>query len=240
MKFKKIVGFGDSWVWGDELLDPELINHEHAHPILMENTPYREQHCFLGLLGQHYNVPTENFGWPGGSDQSAQWCYLWWLEHESNPQDCLVLVGHTDANRTSFYNPNHVSYANDPPWNRFVHSAWVHSDNGANSSEWKEMVKRYTVLSDCYELNWLTYQASVMFFEGQAALRGGNLLQFCTIPPLKRMDSPTLLWPDRGLGALIGNQPNCFAPMGHPNEFGHKIISEHLIKEIDRAILASC
>jgi len=25
MKYKKIVGFGDSWMYGDELLDPELI-----------------------------------------------------------------------------------------------------------------------------------------------------------------------------------------------------------------------
>jgi len=24
MTFKKIVGFGDSWMYGDELLDPEL------------------------------------------------------------------------------------------------------------------------------------------------------------------------------------------------------------------------
>lgn len=238
MKFKKIVGFGDSWVWGDELLDPALVDHPHAHPILIENVPYREKNCFLGQIGAHYSVPVENFGWPGGSDQSALWCYLWWLEHEPNPNECLVLIGHTDANRTSFYNPNHVSYANDPPWNRFVHSAWIHSDNGANSGEWKDMVKKYTVLSDCPQLHRLNYQQSVLFFQGQAAMRGGNLFQFCTIPPCMTMDVATLLWPDRSLGWLLNGNPEFFAPQGHPNELGHKIISEHLITQMDYAILA--
>ena len=29
MKFKKIVGFGDSWMWGDELFDPNLTEWEN-------------------------------------------------------------------------------------------------------------------------------------------------------------------------------------------------------------------
>ena len=36
MKFKKIVGFGDSWIWGDELMDPALINHPQAHPVIQK------------------------------------------------------------------------------------------------------------------------------------------------------------------------------------------------------------
>ena len=36
MKFKKIVGFGDSWIWGDELLDPALVNHPQAHPFCLK------------------------------------------------------------------------------------------------------------------------------------------------------------------------------------------------------------
>jgi hypothetical protein len=238
MKFNKIVAFGDSWIWGDELLDPALANHPQAHPVLMENTKYRESHCFLGLLGAHYGVPTENFGWPGGSDQSAMWCYLWWLEHEPNPEQCLILVGHTDANRTSFYNPNHVSYANDPPWNRFVHSSWVHAGNSANTAEWQDMVKRYTVLSDCAELHQLTFKQSVLFFHGQSQ---NNVLQFCTIPPCMNFQCDTLLWPDRSIGKFLFEHPDrstLFAPMRHPNEKGHAVIRDHLITEIDRVILA--
>jgi hypothetical protein len=55
MKFKKIVGFGDSFVYGDELLDPKLDPATHHSNEL--NTAYREQRCFLGQLGQHYQCP---------------------------------------------------------------------------------------------------------------------------------------------------------------------------------------
>ena len=57
MKFKKIVGFGDSWMYGDELLDPELLKiNPTAHTCFDQNTTYREHNCFLGLLGQHYHL----------------------------------------------------------------------------------------------------------------------------------------------------------------------------------------
>jgi hypothetical protein len=235
MKFKKIVGFGDSWMWGDELLDPQLIDHPQAHPVLHQNTPYRESHCFLGLLGKHYNVPTENFGFPGGSMQSAVWCYLWWLENEPNPEECLVLVGHTDAARTSFYNPNHTSYTNDPPWHRFVHSSWIHAGTTAVQDEWHDMVKRYFVLTDCPQLTQLNYRQNVLFWDRP------NVVQFCTqLPPLVAQ-AKNLLWPDRNVGDLVRRESNSreyFASGGHPNEKGHEVITKHLISHIDHVILA--
>jgi hypothetical protein len=238
MKFNKIVGFGDSWVWGDELIDPELLDHPDVHPVLIENTEYRESHCFLGLLGQHYGVPVENFGIPGGSQQSALWTYLWWLEHEKlNPAECLVLVGHTESNRDTFYNPNHVSYGNDPPWNKFVHSAWVHSGASCVESEWADMVKAKVVLTDCKALKILRYKQSVLFFEGQHAL-SKNVLQLCTIQPPAIVNAQNLIWNDSSLASMLGSNYQLLADNGHPNECGHKVIRDRLIPEIERVILA--
>jgi hypothetical protein len=245
MKFKKIVGFGDSWMWGDELFDPNLKNSPNPHPVMVENTPYRERHCFLGLLGKHYNVPTENFGIPGGSQQSAMWTYLWWLEHEKlDPRECLILVGHTESNRDSFYNPEHVSYGNDPLWNKFIHSAWVHSGASCINSEWSNMVKTNMVLTDCEELQILTYKRSVLFFEGQSYKLGNNLLQFTTMGPPTQygpkivMDAAGLIWPDSGLMSLVCNNPDLITAYRHPNERGHEVIRDHLIPEIERVTLA--
>jgi hypothetical protein len=240
MKFAKIVGFGDSWMWGDELLDPALVNHPNAHPVLMENTEYRESHCFLGLLGQHYGVPTENFGIAGGSLQSTIWNYLWWLQHEPNPKDCLVLIALTTANRHSFYNPGHHIYANDPPWHRYVHSAWVNSGAGNIKSEWVDMVKKHMVLTDCEKLFNLNYEQTVLFFDGQIQDTAG-VLQFNSMMPQKRMQRSSLLWPDLGLQVMFSKLPHrrhLLAPGGHPNVAGHDWIAELLIPEIDRAILA--
>ena len=238
MKFKKIIGFGDSWIWGDELLNPQLADHPRSHPVLAENTAYREGHCFLGLLGQHYGIPTENFGIPGGSLQSTIWTYLWWLEHEQlDPTECLILVGQTGATRTSFYNPNHISYSNDPPWNRFVHSAWLHTTSVKGLPGWSDMVKQHTVLTQCPELCKLNYRQTVEFFHGQHYILGKNILQFCTIEPPMLYKATNLIWPDRALTYWV-KEKQYLAPERHPNELGHEVIRDHLIPEIERVILA--
>ena len=226
-------------MWGDELFDPDLKDIVNPHPVMMENTPYRESHCFLGLLGKHYNVPTQNFGVAGGSLQSSLWTYLWWLEHEQlDPRECLILVGHTEGNRDTFYNPRHVSYANDPPWNKFVHSAWIHSGATCFDSDWVTMVKANMVLTNCNELSNLAYRQSVLFFEGQNYKFQNNVIQFTTMGPSIHIDAEGLLWPDSGLVSFVKDNSELLAPNKHPNERGHAVIRDHLITEIERVILA--
>lgn len=243
MKIQKIVGFGDSWMYGDELLDPAVAAaHTDAHSCWTQNVVYREQHCFLGRLGQHYQVPTENFGIPGGSLQSSIWTYLWWLEHEPNPEQCLVLVGHTDHDRITHYNPNHVHYSNDPPWNKFVHSSWVRHGSSVISAPFRNMIKQQVVLTSCPELNQLNYLQTVMFFDGIAARRNIPTLQFHVMPCLTTLDLPTIIWPDFSLTMWFRDHANnrnreLIMPGGHPNETGHQMVADKLISDIDRAIL---
>lgn len=243
MKFRKIIGFGDSWMYGDELLDPKLAaQHHDAHPCWIQNTQYREHNCFLGQLGKHYSVPTENFGMPGGSMQSSIWTYLWWLEHEPNPEECLVLVGHTDSDRLSHYNPNHVHYSNDPPWNKFIHSTWVEYGSSVIPEAFRDMIKRQLVLTNCAELARLNYLQTVMFFDGIAARRAIPTMQFQIMPADVELNLPTEIWPGFSLTMWFRDHPNnqkkeLIMPGGHPNEIGHQLISEKLISEIDRAII---
>jgi len=245
MKFRKIVGFGDSWMYGDELLDPELLaSDQEAHTCWEQNTAYREQHCFLGLLGQHYGVPTENFGIPGGSLDSTMWTYQWWSRHETSLKDCLVLIFLTESNRFSLYNPRHMHYSNDPPWNKFVHSTWVHFGSSVIGPEFVDVIKRHLVLTDCEELSRLRYHQALLFFDGQQARIGMPMLISNTMP--SPTDSPkvdTLLWPDFAWTLYFRDHPGnqnreLIMPGGHPNEKGHEIIREQLIPEIDRVILA--
>ena len=243
MKFKKIVGFGDSWMYGDELLDPELSRrHSDAHPCWYQNDPYRNAHNFLGLLGQHYQVPVENFGIAGGSMQSSIWTFQWWLDHEPNPQECLVLVGHTDSDRLSFYNPSHPSYSNDPPWNKFVHSTWVEHGSSVVPEEFRVMIKQQLVLTNCQALARLNYQQTVQLFDGVAARKNLNLMQFHIMPADIKMDLPTMIWPDFSTTVWFRDHPDnrqreLIMSRGHPNEFGHKMITEKLISTIDSATM---
>jgi hypothetical protein len=243
MTFKKIVGFGDSWMYGDELLDPELSKkHADAHTCWSQNDHYRTSNNFLGLLGQHYGVPVENFGIAGGSMQSSIWTFLWWLDNEPEPENCLVLVGHTDSDRLSFYNPNHAHYTNDPPWNKFVHSTWVEYGSSVIPEEWRTMIKQQLVLTNCRTLARLNYQQTLMFFDGTAGRRGIPMMQFHIMPADVPMNLPTEIWPNFSTTMWFRDHPGnqkreLICPGGHPNEIGHEMIANKLILTIDSATM---
>lgn len=237
MKFKKIVGFGDSWMYGHELTEPNITAVD-VHEIGLQHTRYREHNCFLGQLGQHYQVPTENFGIMGGSLQSAIWTLLWWLEHEPDPGSCLVLHGITNSYRFSYYNPNHVVMLNDPPWHRFIHSSRV------LSPEFEPLCKKQIALTACDELHKLTHQQAVLTFDGIAARQKIELYQFNIFPSeaygiqfynKNIPNTPTLICPELALKDWVTD----LKPKGHPDETGHKKIAQLLINYIDPAIIVA-
>ena len=226
--FDRIAVFGDSWAWGDELVDPSCSD---LKPYSVENTSYRESHCFAGIIAQHYNIPVENFAIPGGSLQSTIWNYIWWHQHRNSHKSTLILVGLTDAGRMSYYNPDHVVYANDPPWNRYVHSAWIHAPE-CYTDDWVAMVKSNIGLSSSRQANLMNYLQAVLFFDGQP-----NVIQFNTINTLP-IDAPkSLLWADQSLRSILAAHNNCWAPKKHPNEQGHQIIADLLISHIESSII---
>ena len=246
MKFKKIIGFGDSWMYGDELLDPVLAaSDKDAHPCWVQNVPYRENQCFLGLLGKHYDVPTENFGIPGGSLQSTIWTYLWWLDHEPNPEQCLVLIALTEADRTSFYDPNHRHYSNDPPWNKFVHSTWIHFGSSVIGPDFTDMIKRYLVLTDSRELSALNYQQAVLLFDSVSYKRKIPTIQFHVMPPpivipIDTIPEPDFAWTVHFRDRTDNQKRELIMPGGHPNEIGHQVVRDRLISQIDSCTMYEC
>jgi hypothetical protein len=247
MNFKKIVGFGDSWTYGDELLDPELLKQDpNAHFCWDQNTQYRERNCFLGQMGAHYNVPTENFGIPGGSLTSTMWTFQWWLDHEPNPEDCLVLIGLTNSDRITHYNPNHVHYSNDPPWNKFVHSSWVNFGSSVVPDAFCQMIKQQIVLTVCPAWEKINYQNAVLFFDGVAARNQLKLFQFHIMPGERPIThAPTLIWPDFAWTMYFRDHPGnqkreLIKPDGHPNEIGHGLMKDRLISHINSCTMYEC
>ena len=246
MKFKKIVGFGDSWMYGDELLDPDLLKTSpDAHSCWYQNDDYRTSHCFLGLLGKHYDVPVQNFGIPGGSLQSEIWTLLWWLDNEPHPEDCLVLVGHTDADRMSWYDHDHRSYTNDPPWNRFVHTAWTEATDDVVSPDWKSLNKQFITMVAGDEFNYLNWLQAMTMFDSVSTSYQIPMLQFQIAPMESKKEFPTQIWPDQDLISYFFKHPananglrGLWCKNGHPNELGHELIRDRLISEIDHVILS--
>jgi hypothetical protein len=238
MKFKKIVGFGDSWMYGDELLDPTVDQH-YSHP---DNDHYRNSNCFLGRLGKHYQVPVENYGISGGSLQSTVWKFMQWLDQEPNPDQALILVAITESDRFSHINPN-------PKFekHRMVHSTWIESDDITVPPEFKTLIKQQTVTTVSEQWSTLNYQQSVLFFDGVASRNHLKLLQFhVSTPKIKLQNIPTLVDPEFSLTQWFvhGIQPihdrKYIHLDGHPNELGSELVKDRLISYIDSCTMYEC
>jgi hypothetical protein len=88
----------------------------------------------------------------------------------------------------------------------------------------------------------LNYQQAVLFFDGQAARHNLLLLQTNGAPPPCQLTATTLMNMDQDWITYFRDHPNnqnkeLVYPGGHPNKQGHRIISEKLISEINRAII---
>jgi hypothetical protein len=233
MKFDHIVGLGDSWMWGDELVDPALGD---VHPVDHRNTSYRETHCFLGIIGHHYNTQVSNLGWPGGSLQLCIYNYIWWTGTQSVPKNVLFLVALTEASRMSWFNPRHVRYDNDPPWNRYQHNTWLRhhgkpdtANRNQQMDDWFKLSMLYDTLTDCQASRRYQFKQAVMFFEGQKQQH--KLLQFNVSQQPCPFETSSLLWPNQSVGSFLDKED--FKPGGHPNEIGHQKLANHLISQID-------
>lgn len=236
MKFDSIAVFGDSWVWGDELVDPVLAS-QGVDVWSRENDSYRLANCFTGRLSSHFGIPAENFGYPGASLTSMVWSYLWWLEHKGTPSNALVLVALTDPWRTSFYNPGHIIYENDPPWHRFVHTSWAASQCDIYHHDWHHMIKLHSVLTNSPESSRLNLWEKMLFWQGQHAM-WNSVFQFHVLHDngVPSVDLTGHLMPGQCLADYV-DAPHFKCAQGHPNELGHQVIANVLINRLKPVII---
>ena len=237
MNIKKLAVFGDSWVYGDELIDPTLETQECCSHL---NNDYRLSHSFSGLLAKELGVPYENYGHPGGSLQSTIWTFLWFLEN-TDWSDTVCVVGLTGPDRQTWFNPEHEHMGDDPEWNKFIHSTWVNFGSSVIPKVWQDFGKQYLTLSHDDQLSLYNYQQAVYFFDGIAKTKNIPLIQFNLYDPGTVISGcDTLLWPDQNMQKRLLDRPDekqIHAPGHHPNENGHQIISKELLSEVNHAIL---
>jgi len=238
LNIKKLAVFGDSWAYGDELIDPTLETQECCSHL---NTNYRLNHSFGGLLAKELGVPYENYGHPGGSLQSTIWTFLWFLEN-TDWSDTVCVVGLTGPDRQSWFNPEHKHEGDDDPqWNKLIHSTWVNFGSDVVPKVWQDFGKQYLTLSHDDQLSLYNYQQAVYFFDGIAKTKNIPLVQFNLYDPGTVISGcDTLLWPEQNMKDGLLNRPDAkqiHAPQRHPNEIGHQIISKKLLSEVNHVIL---
>jgi len=248
--FNKVISFGCSWTYGDEIIDPSF-EEKYNHPVMphdSENNSYRNAHCFAGLVAKHYAAEFIQMAFPGGSLQSMIWNFNWWLSNTSDKDkaETLVLVGLTEESRISWFNPYYQTHSNENkiPF-RYMHSTWLKEDidikDEPYQDEWRKMLKLYNSLSESSETRKMNYEQTVRQFDGAAARYDIPMIQFNVLASQREPKLPTLLDSSSALEMLVvRDKPRkepLFMPKKHPNEKGHQIISEFLISKIDDVII---
>jgi hypothetical protein len=209
----KIVGFGCSWIHGDEI--------EHPNPSTdKERRLYREQNCTLGQFASLMGVKKVfNYGISGGSLQSTMWEFNKYAGH-FDKKNTLVVIGLTEASRQSWFNKDHRS--------PYMHSHWNHDNH-----TWNKFIKFYLVHSDCEQLWNINHQIAVEYFRNYGIANKLALLQFNVFPPPKLVPGVPN-WNARGfVQEMHHKHGECLAPGHHPNEKGSKFLAEKLFSEYE-------
>jgi len=246
MAIKRIIAFGDSWTYGDELVDPQFRNIDiHAKEFADHydsNKPYRLANGYAGLVASHYGLELENLAFPGSSLESMRWTLQWLVNtYKHTLDDTLWLVGLTDSDRQSWFNPLHRTSMTDPPWNRHIHGTWLQQPNPDIDDNWFKLQKLWLGMS--YHKDWsaFNFRQTIDAFEYAQHTTGATVLQFSVLDNSFSYSTPSLLYPGMNwrdiLRGKIKDHGNVFAKGGHPNEKGHEIISKHLIEHINYAKL---
>ena len=223
---KRIVGFGCSWIHGDE------IEHPTAEPGSKEHRVYREQNCTLGQLAKLMKVKpfnVDNRGIGGASLQCIQWEFGRWAMRNTATNDTLVVVGLTEASRMSWWNgPN----KNSKHGGRYMHNHWVYPGH-----PWEDFVKFYYANSDEHKLWAMNYWHTVTFIHNYCSVHNLPLFMFNVFaPPCDMEEVVDSSWNARGYMHSVHHKEGDVLALGkHPNEKGSIILAERLHHMIDSA-----
>ena len=226
---KTLVAFGCSFTYGDELVDPNLPTDNKY----FQNEPYRLANSYPGRIAEHYNLQLLNTAFPGASLESMRWTLDWLLnKSEYDINDCMLIVGHTQAHRHSWFDPE--IDVNAPgwlyPWNQHKHGSWLKEPG--DDLDWYNLQRLWMKKSLDFQWEEYNLRQTVQIFEGIKLKYNIPVVQFKVFD-----DEPAVDLPEFTFQQIAGDN---LAKNGHPNEKGHQLFAEHLINYMDSVKILEC
>ena len=86
----KLIGFGCSFTYGSELLNPEL---EQTWDQQIENIKYRENKVWLGVLAKRLGLEADNYSQPACSNYAIQEIFAEWFNSRDVQESVTVVIG---------------------------------------------------------------------------------------------------------------------------------------------------
>ena len=202
-----LVGFGCSFTYGSELIDPKLLDVWDRHT---DNTLYREQCSWLGQLAQRLNTKAINLAEPASSNYSIQEKFSDYV-HDNDCISTAICVGWTSHMRHSWWSD--------------ADSRWVHDGFIRHEQEelFKDSFKEWLLLSHERSIN--VTRSAKLFVSAVCEQRNIPLIQFDALHNIKSDITP-FHQQGRNMYEVLEQEgkrldKEFLSLGGHPNEAGH-------------------
>lgn len=161
-----LVGFGCSFTYGSELLNPELEDSWDRHN---DNTPYREKHTWLGQLAERLDCKAINLAEPGCSNYALQENFAKYF-YENDCSDIIIAVAWTNHLRYSWWSDDQQ---------RWIHDGFIRYNND-NDELFMDSFKEWLALSynRCEQIT----KNAKLFVNSVCQSHGIKLIQFDALP----------------------------------------------------------
>jgi lysophospholipase L1-like esterase len=215
MKFEKLVTFGCSWTYGDELDD-------------------RHNDVWGALIAKELGIEFDNQGYPGASLTSMRHGFVSYIKDKKYNPRTLMMFGLTSPSRQSWYNNRRPKDDYHPYWMSHNDSTKMIDDEYNYSELWQATLKTFVTQTECRQFVIRNFNQSVMLFDGVSKTHGIPTIQFNMFDEvLDGVKPPTLFMPEYNLGEYLDDtKEDVWKPGGHPNERGHELIAQKLLEHI--------
>lgn len=228
----QVVGFGDSFVWGDGL--------ETLAPPGQDPKEYRLSNGLIGWIGKDLGLPTDNFGIQGASLHETISKFHIWLDLcrklNRNPQDSLVVIGLTNEQRETFIIDEEPWTVSTVLWDADLREIrWPRE-----RSVWDEFMQHWIMTQTHPRATTEKYWMVANFFDSYCRVNSIPLFMFNIFDPISPIELPTLFsnpslldWTHNGRSreermSLLVDWPN----NRHLNPIGYKGYAKVLTDEI--------
>jgi hypothetical protein len=200
----KLVGFGCSFTFGSELYAPSVDLDDYR-----SNIKYREDRCWLGLLGHRFKCSSvDNFSQPANSNFAIGQQVANYLLTTPYDPEVVVCVGWTDPARMSWYSNN-----------KWTHNGFIVGSNYSQS--YKEWVVNTTDDDHTVVSNNAKFSVNSM-----CKHRSTPLMQFSALGSKEHQSYDEYFLNGSTMQHYLEKKQielnmNYFAEGGHPNEAGH-------------------
>ena len=207
----KLIGFGCSFTYGSELVDPELDSDHWA------NSRYRNNNVWLGRLANNLGCNYDNLSEPANSNFAiAQQVSNYFLNSYNTSEKIVVCVGWTAKTRMSWYD-----------------TKWVHNGFAGNEYGWYRSAREW--VNNCTDESHDLYTNNAKLIVNSICdSKNIPILQFNAIGNHSNIQYKNYFINGSSMDSMLrramkdDERLDLIAKDGHPNEQGHEYFTIRL------------